>query len=274
MKTLEECFIREFKREVRLLGNKDVYSIPLPKEVEAWDVSGAEKYRVFGVETEHFSQLNDKIVKRIPKGYEARRRVIDKVNRSYKRDKEGNFVYEKYQVPAGSTVVTSTINLSLPYNVYVNPPKGFGYIDFINGKNGTEFIYVIPNEYLYKIHQTALALSVKNMKNFQGTGYLSWDSGTVYLHVIPYNPNAQYIGTKILKTGIGLDYIKDFHLISDYWESVSFIPPVKLCALSTGENLVLKPTVVGYEEYTVVDMLSVGKREVLGGVEGSEEETY
>lgn len=265
MRNLEDLFIREFKREVRLMGSKDVYSVPLPEEVKSWTVSGAEQYRVFGIEVEHFSALNDTIVKRIPKGYEVKRRVIDKVNRSYKRDEDGDFVYQKYAIPSGSTVVTSTINLNLPYKTYINPPKGFGYVDFIETKNeGTLFIYVIPNEYLFRINQTALALSVKNMKNYQGIGYLTWDNGVMFLHTIPYNPNASYIGTKILKTGMTLDYVNEMHIISDYWEKVGFMPKIEYCSLQNSENLALKPTVTGYDEYNPVESLCVGSKELFG----------
>lgn len=269
MRNLEECFVREFKREIRLLGNKDIYSVPLPDEVKSWKVSGTEQYRVFGIDEEYFSNLNDTIVNRIPKGFEVKRRVIDKVHRSYKKDNDGNYVYEKYVIPSGSTAVTSKVNLSLPYKTYLNPPKGFGYVDFVEGKDGVSFIYVIPNDYLYKINQTALAVSVKNMKNYQGIGYLTWDSGVIYLHIIPYNPNSQYIGTKILKTGMSLDYIKDMHTISDYWENVGFMPKIKFCALQTGENLALKPTITGYSEYNPVESICIGSKE-LYGAEGNE----
>lgn len=265
MRTLEECFVKEFKREIHLIGNKDIFSIPLPSEVKSWYVSGTDRYRVFGIEDENFVGLNDVVVNRMPKGYEAKKRVIDKVNRSYKRDESGNFVYEKYQVPSGSTVVVSKRNLNLPYKVYMNPPKGFGYVDFVNESDGSvSYIYVIPNDYLYKVHQTALAVSVKNMKNYQGIGYVTWDSGVIYLHVIPYNPNAQYIGSRILKTSISTDYLKDIHMISDYWENIGFIPKIKLCALQTGENLALKPTIVGYDEYEQVDSIPIGAKEVFG----------
>ena len=268
MRNLEDCFVREFKREIRLIGNKDIYSVPLPEDVNKWSVSGTEQYRVFGVVEEYFSNLNDTIVNRMPRGYEARRRVIDKINRSYKKDENGNYIYEKYAVPSGSTVVLSKVNLNLPYKLYLNPPKGFGYVDFVIEKDGTtSYIYVIPNTMLYKIHQTALAISVKNMKNYNGMGYLTWDSGVIYIHIIPYNPNSQYVGSKILKTGIGLDYLKDIHTISDYWENVGFIPNIKLSALQSGENLVLKPTITGYTEYTAVDSICLGAKEVYGAEE-------
>ena len=82
MRNLEDCFVRDFKKEIRLIGNKDIYSVPLPEEVNSWKVSGTEQYRVFGIEEEYFSLLNDKLVSRMPKGYEAKRRVVDKINRS------------------------------------------------------------------------------------------------------------------------------------------------------------------------------------------------
>ena len=38
------------------------------------------------------------------------------------------------------------------------------------------------------------------MKNYSGIGLTTWDYGVIFVHVIPYNPNSQYVGTKILKT--------------------------------------------------------------------------
>lgn len=266
---MEELFVREFKDTVRLVGNKDIFSVPLPDACKTWEVSGTEEYKVMGVEDQYYKALNDSVVRKLPKGYVAKRRIIDKVTRTYKKGEDGKYLYDDYQVPGGSTVITSGMNINLPYSRYVKDESGFGYVDFFKRKGNLEYMYVLPRENLYRVNQTALAISVKNMKNFQGMGYLTWDNGVIYIHVIPYNPNSSYIGSKILKTGTTLNYTKEIHAISDYWESIGFIPNIKLSALQDETNLVLKPTVTGYDAYEPIDFNPVSEKEVYGEDEES-----
>lgn len=257
--------MREFRSAVGLRsGHKDIYSVPLPDSVKNWDVSGSYVYAIKGIEEEYFSLLNKTMVKQLPKKYEVKRRIIDKATKSFKKDESGSFVYEDIQVPTASAVVISDVQIGLPYKQYVNPPKGYMYVDFTVDKGSKVYIYALPKDYLYKVNQTALVVSVKDMKNFWGRGYLTWDSGKVFLHVIPYNPNAKYVGSKILKTGTTLDYSSEVKEIIDYWQKVNLIPNVNLCALSTGENLCLKSTVVGYDSYIPIEPIPVNAGEIYG----------
>ena len=264
MRTLEDVFIKEFRSEVRVVGSKDIYSVPLPEVCKTWEVSGTEEYMVMGIQEEFYQNLNDKVVRKLPHGYVAKRRVIDKAKRSYKRNEDGSFVYQDYQVPAGSAVVLSHKNINLPYSRYVKDTPGFGYIDYMPKGSEVLFIYVLPKEHLYKVNQTALAISVKNMRNYQGIGFQTWDNGVIYIHVIPYSPNSKYIGSKILKTGKTLNYSKEIHQLSDYWEKVGLIPCIKLCALQNGENLCLKQTVTGYKDYNPIEPNPISAKEIIG----------
>ena len=118
---------------------------------------------------------------------------------------------------------------------------------------------------MYKINQTALALSVTNMKNYAGCGYVTWDHGVIFLHVIPYNPNSSYKGSIILKTGYSLNYNPEIHALLNYWQNVcNLIPKIELCALSDGSNLALRETTVGYDSYNPVENLSLGDKEIYG----------
>lgn len=225
-------------------------------------------YAVKGIEEPYFSLLNKTTVQKLPRGYEVKRRVIDKATRSFKKNDDGSYVYSDVQVPSGSMVVLSDVQIGLPYKLYCTPPKGYGYIDFIQYKGGTAFVYIIPKDYLYKVNQTALVVSVKNMKNYWGQGYLTWDMGLIYLHVIPYNPNSKYTGSKVLKTGMSLDYSKEAKEIVQYWQEKGVIPNIGLSALLSGENLCLKPTIVGYESYIPIELAPVNSGEILGSEGG------
>lgn len=270
MKTLEEVFVKEFKQSISNVGYKDIYKIPLPDECRSWNVSGTDLFVVKGVDGENapYDRLNMSIVKRMPAGYVARRRVIDKAIRGFKKNPDGSYVYENYQVPSGSIVVLSNVNIDVQYKGYKTATKsGYGYVDFVDSSRGREYMYVVPKSVLYEINQTALALSVTNMKNFSGSGYTTWNNGVIFLHIIPYNPRSKYVGSKILATKCSLDYSEEVGTILRYWQKVNVIPDLRLCMLESGENLVLKRTSVGYTEYVQVQPLALGDREIYGSSE-------
>lgn len=264
MANLEGVFVKEFKRNIRSARiSKNIYEVPLPKEVEDWVVSGADVYGIKGISSEGaglYAQLNKSLVKRFPQGVSVKRRKVDLVSRGFARDSDGRFIYEDVKVPQGSVVVISSVNLNLPYKYKVNE-EGFGYVDFILNGSSKEFLYYVPKKYLYLTNQTALALSVKNMKNFFGMGYTTWKFGTIYLHVIPYKHSRSYVGTKILKTSHSTNYEKEVKSIVDYWIDNDIIPNVALCNTINEGNLVLKPTSRGYDSYYPIEEISLGDEE-------------
>lgn len=268
-KTLESVFASEFRREVSNVGYKDIYKIPLPQECDSWYISGTEIYAVKGIDCEFYDKLNNSLVKKVPKNYDVKRRVIDKASRSYAKDNNGNYLYEDFAIPTGSIAVTSEVQINLPYTEYkkkVNN-KGFGYVDMINLKGKIEYVYILSKSVLYKVNQTALALSVTNMKNYAGSGYVTWNNGTIFLHVIPYNPNSKYVGSRILKTGYSLNYNNEIKTLLSFWQDlngVNVIPNIALCELNDGTNLVLKGTTVGYNSYIPVETLAMSDKEIYG----------
>lgn len=267
MSTLESIFIKEFNRNMRASGAiKNIYEVPLPEEVGKWNVSGEELYYINGLSKEGsglYYGLNGSLVKKLPKNVVASRRKVDLVTRDFVRDSNNRFVYEDVKIPTDSVVVISDKNLELPYK-YSCKEENFGYIDFVTDGTNKEFIYYIPKKYVYLTHQSALALSVKNMKNFAGMGYKSWKYGLIYLHVIPYKPHSQYVGTKILATGVSLDYNEKIRKIVDYWVSNNIIPNIGYSDTESEGNLVLKETIRGYEDYNPIEELSLGDREIYG----------
>lgn len=256
--------MREFRNAVKDVGYKDIYKVALPKEVESWEVSGTEIYGVQGIERGYYSDLNRTFVKRLPRGMVAKRRTIDKVTRGFKVNVDGSNVYEEYKVPSGSIVVLSDKKINLPYTEYVKPIEGYGYIDFATGGRGIEYMYVLPKSVLYRVHQTALVLSVKDMKDYSGMGYVTWNMGKIFLHIIPYSPNSQYTGSKVLKTGMSLDYSKEIKTIVDFWQNTGVIPNIGICRLQDDSNLVTKPTTIGYNEYDPIESLPLSEKEVYG----------
>lgn len=271
MQNLESVFIKEFREAARLsVGGRDIYSVPLPEDCKRWDVSGTEEYLLKDVENNDFAKLNNTVVKRLPRGYVAKKRIVDKVTRKFKTDESGKYILEDCKIPTGSMVVISNKSLQLSYNYWVKCSEdGYGYIDYRINNGDVEYLYIVPKGNLYKVNQTALVISVKNMKNFTGRGFTTWENGTVFIHVIPYRPSSSYVGSRVLKTGIGMNYKKEIDVLLGYWQSIGYIPNIQLCGLSNGGNLAIKETVVGYDEgeYIPVESLAVSDREVYGSEE-------
>lgn len=263
MATLESVFIKEFKRNTRASQiTKNIFDVPLPPESKNWNVSNAELCAVKGISENIYKGLNGALVKKLPKGVVASKRKTDLVTKDFVRDSNNRFVYEDVKVPAGSIVVLSKKNLNLPYNYKAD--DGFGYIDYVSDGVSKEYMYIIPKIYLYQVHQTALALSVKNMKNFAGMGYVSWKYGTIFLHIIPYKPRQSYVGSKILKTSVSLNYNSEVKSIVDYWIANNVIPNIALCETEIEGNLVVKETMTGYDDYQFLEELSLGDKEIYG----------
>lgn len=201
----------------------------------------------------------------LPRGTKVSRRVIDKVTRSYKKDDIGNFLVEDYVIPSGSMVVLSSVKLGIPFNAYLRPSEGFGYVDFIRSKDGSvEYLYVVPKKYLYRAHQTALAVSVSNnLRCYEGKGFQSWKNGVVFIKIIPYSPNRSFKDSKILKTGIGLNYSKECQKLLKLWVESGFIPNPSDCILdSDGSNIALTICNPMSEGYIPFDVIPVGEKEL------------
>lgn len=257
--TLEDLFIREFRQEISG-GDRNIYGIPLPNEVHNWYVSGTDLFLVQCIEDEVYGRLNGQVVEKIKSGVQLTRRSIDKATRSLAKDENGNFIRTNASIPSGSTATLSAKDIKKPFR-YKNP-KGFDYVDYTRDRVGNvKYCYCIPNKNLYKINQTALVLSIKDMKNYNGKGYYSWEHGKIFLHIVPYNPRAKYVGSIVLRTKVGLNYAEEISYLLRFWQKSDVIPNIKLSTLEDGRNLVVYPTTTGYISYTAVEELPLSDKE-------------
>ena len=272
MKTIEDIFKQEFKQNT-IAQDENIFKMPLPQEVFSWNKIKTTVYAVKDIPSDNpFSGLNKSFVYELPKGKVAKRRVIDKVTRSFKKDSDGKFVYEEYKVPSGSIVVTSNRNLQLSYSEYVKPTPGYGYIDFVVSKGVKTYSYALPKSVIYRCHPTALVLSNAGLSKhsgsklrcYNGERIRTWRCGTVGLFTIPFNPKKTYSNTVVLKTGFTLNYQEDIQKIEKYWESIGFIPMIDNCYLSTGKNLCVMSEPQGLIEYTYVDTVPMSTKEIFG----------
>lgn len=263
--TLDELFEKELKTRIgKMYGGID--KVPLPKGLDGKDIVKEEKVAIKGIEDEFYSKLNKELVVPLSRGDKIRKRVIDKATRAFKVDKFGDTIYEDYSPPIGSIVIKTSISLNLPYK-YNTKEDGFDYIDFIEVGEDLIYLYAIPKKYLYMVNQTALAVSVRTMQDFDGSSYRTWDMGKIYLHIIPFKPKRVYKETIILAVGTYTNYDDEIRRIISYWQEENFIPELALCQSEFGENLIIEQleNKVDYY-YTPVDATSLAEKEYVDEV--------
>lgn len=274
MPNLEELFIREFNMCKRNgVVNKNIFAVPLPDEVKDWSIS-KDLVAIKGISDDAaglYKQLNKTVCEIVKPGVAIKKRKVDLIHKNF-MIKDGKYVLEDVKIPSNSKCIISDINLKLPYK-YSTKEQGFGYVDFYSRDNKTKYMYFIPKKYMYRVNQLALVLSVKNMKNYMGKGYWSWDFGTIFLHVIPYRSGRSYIGSKVLATSYKMsDFDSKVETILKYWQDIGVIPSLSLCMTSELGNLAISETVVGYCDYSPVEELSLGDKEVYGDYANREQQ--
>lgn len=252
--------------------SKIITDVPLPNSVSTWDNSTKELLKVNGIDCEYYAKLNDTLVEKLPRDMSAKQRVIDPATRGYKKDSDGNYIYNEYKVPTGSVVVISSLQLNIPWKEYVKPTKGYGYIDFIETSEGRKYLYVVPKTKLYKVNMTALVISyAPHMRCYEGRGYQTWRNGVIFLRIVPYKATSKFSQTKILKTWYGTNYAKECAELMKYWSSINFVVNSGVCELSNGTNLALTECETIEECYIPFELIPISDKEIYGlegGVSG------
>lgn len=208
MATLDEIFEREFNQtRASLKVGSSIYDLKLtPRTLPRQDF-----YSVQGIKEDYYSKLNDTNVYLLPRGQKLERRLLTSEGQ-FRVRKDGSYFTVSVSVPKNSLAVVSNRPIGLPFSYKAD---GFDYVDYmeIGGSSGDHkvkrYIYIIPKQYLYKVHFNALALSSKKMKSYQGIAIKSWNLGVLNLCIIPYKPNRTYANTVILLAKVGTDFSKE-----------------------------------------------------------------
>jgi hypothetical protein len=266
--SVEQNFIREFKKSCNKtnyrFSTNFVKSIS-PPESAGWEVSGLHKgFVVIPKEASVglFKQLNNTVVDLYPPSKRLAKRRVNLVTRDFERDSKGKPVLQDVTRHSGSIAVISEIDLKLPFKRV--PIEGFDYVDFFINKQGVKkFIYIIPKKMIHLVNQVALVISTKNMRNYHGKAYQTWRHGTFYLHLVPYKPKANYVGSKVICTKTSLDFSKEISTIVNYWMQIGFIPEIRLCNTSLG-NMVVRDVEQAFESFTKIERLSLADKEIYG----------
>ena len=81
----------------------------------------------------------------------------------------------------------------------------------------------------------------------------------ITLAVIPYKPGAKYEGTKILATGVGLNYNEQITEVLTYWQAMDVIPNMRLSQLMDGGSVCVVDYIPTYnvEDFIPMELDSV-----------------
>jgi hypothetical protein len=137
------------------------------------------------------------------------------------KDKAGNFILQDVPCPHDCTAIISPISIQVPTKF--KSKEGSQYVDMISRKNpdgsiSYRFVYIVPKKYCYLLHQTALVLSWNKLRRFYSGVMLSMQNGSnLFMYIIPYNPNAQSAGRRVLHCKASVDYSTEIQMLKDFW---------------------------------------------------------
>lgn len=198
MRTLEEVFIKEFKAKRANSNTVSLFNLGLKDA----SIGRVTMFQVSGIEVDYFKELNDTNVMLIPSGTKLEKRRFNSKGEPIKKSSGGYMSYD-YSLPKGSRAVYSKVNIKLPSSF---KETGYDYVDYVDKGNTRYFIYVLPKTVIYRLYNTALALSTKKLSGYSTLKLNTWNAGVLYLCVIPYKGGRKYQATIVLQVSYGLDY--------------------------------------------------------------------
>lgn len=251
MATLDEIFVKEFNKARNSVStSKTIYDLGLePKGLPKQDF-----FQVKGITIDYYSKLNNLSVMLAPRGTKLERRLVKAHGEGYRLDSKGNVRTQEVKLPKGSIAVISNTPIGVPTNF---SHEGFEYVDFYEVGGSRRYIYIIPKQYLYKIHFNALAISSKSMKSYSGISIKTWGLGVLHLCIVPYKVNRTYASTIILRAKGSLDFSKEVGEVLDYLKSIGIISELPLYLTEEGENVAISEVNPAYNpmEYIPVDLV-------------------
>lgn len=237
MASLDEIFFKEFNammyQRKGATGQVNLNDIPLPNGAEKHlFVETRDKVRIIGIQEEYFSKLHD--TEALLWGRKQLYRRKFDYQGKFLVGKDGKYELQEVTCPQECVAVISKESIGVP-NTFKSKEQSC-YVDMITRKtpNGEQhrFVYVIPKKYCYKIKQTALVLSWNKLRRFyQGIGLAMQNGSTLYMYVIPYNPNSTVHNYRVLHCKTSVDYTHEITVIKDFWIKTGVIFDPAQCQL-------------------------------------------
>lgn len=241
MATIDQLFKREFKEMVRyrnMYAQKiKLQDIPLLDKEIKYDMK--KLVYIKNIEVDYYNKLNNTYGFIVNKREMGKRQVLS--DGSFRKDKNGNYIYDIIKVPQESIIVASTVNIKLKTGV---KEEGFCYIDFIERSGMRYYFYILPRKNVFKTNVLALVVSNTRRKIFyKGYKLVCQDGVERYLYLIPFK-NINYTDTKVVRVFFGSRALDDaigyMGMYIRFLEHTNIIFNIDNSFLDDGENLTIK----------------------------------
>ena len=201
-----------------ICGQINLNDIPLrPVAEKHFFIEKRNKVIISGLDEEYFGKLNGS--EALLWGSSAlRRRKFDYKGNFIKKD--GHFVLQDVPCPHDCVAVISPTSIGVPNDF--KSKIGCQYVDMITKHTDKgdmhRFVYIVPKKVCYPINQTALVLSWNKLRRFyQGIQISLQNGASLYMYVIPYNPNSHAHNYRILHCKTSVDYTNEIVALKNYW---------------------------------------------------------
>ena len=249
-------FRKEFKkmmidRRSEWLGRSEcqIFEIPklpiCPNIVNNRFGQGMEVVGIKGIQEPYFSSLNGKIgcIEKRDKWYKKK---IGEDGQPLRDAKTGEIIQSDVAVPSDSVVISSEVNIKLPYTKLVGvqrklyePTKGYKYIDYeqVNAEKRV-YYYIIPKACAIKVNLCAFILSNRTLTRgdnyYIGYKVALQNGNYLYVYVAPYT--RKYAKYRVVSLKPSPDFTKEIRMLFYFWMHKAITFPTELCKIE-GENL-------------------------------------
>lgn len=240
-RTYDSLFYKEFRDMMNgrrsLAHNYRLVDLPLP-ELEGMTI-GEPKGKmalVKGIKEPFFDRLNGQEVQLVGRTQLQKRQVLS--DGSFRTDKDGNFVTTQVPVPHDNVAILSSVSIGLKRFIEVDGVKrehkvteGYRYVDYVEGKQGRRYIYIVPKQFVYRLSLCALILTPNKRRVFFKGCKLALQNGNyVYLYVVPYTYRDN-IDIRVLGVKSSYNFDTEVTQIIQYWMHIGVIFNLNLTAL-------------------------------------------
>lgn len=256
VQTADQLFQKEFRATLKSLSQPESI-INMDDLWEPFVRPIGKPYTIQGIADDHpFSVLNGTVCRGLG-GYKPESYVLG-AGKVPKTDPAGNKLTQSTSAPKDSIFIRSEEKITIRTS-FKRGKDGFDYANvWGTAPDGYRYLWAVPKKHLYEMSEVALTVSTRQMKAYKSYQFTTWAYGVVYVSIIPYNPNAKYEATRIIKVGTALELDDELASIVNNFIEMGIIPNVPDYDINNGEyNLVMKEITPAFVDFEPVSSTSL-----------------